>query len=583
MTGILRSIMAGFVSNPIHWRVSSTGRLLIFSVVIGIVGGLGAQVFIWLLELAHDLLLGGIAQYSPPGIPSEGGSPHEEIGPRGLWLVPLATTLGGLLSGLIVFRFAPEAEGHGTDSAVRAYHHQQGQIRTRVPLVKALSAAITIGSGGAAGREGPGVQISAGFGSVFARLVGCTVEERRILMLAGVAAGLSAMFRSPLGAAVLAVEVLYRSMQFEGGALLYTMIAAVVGYAVNGAFVGYEPIFDVDPGLRFRGFQELGWYALLGLGTGVFAAGLPWVFYRTREIFKRLPGPRVLQPTLGGLLVGLIGMAFPQILAGGYGWMQRAIDGELSLGLLLVLPVLMSLAMSLTVSSGGSGGIFAPTLYIGTCLGAALATGVNQVAPDVALPVAAFAVVGMAALFSGAGRTPMATLFMVVEMTGGYGLMVPAMLATTLSFIVQVGLTRRARFPSLYEAQVQGLGDSPVHHDEYVHKVVELIHAGRARMPKEATPVRLEELLRMGTAIPVEGTGRSIVLAEVREGAPAAGVALRDRPLGGEISILSILRKEEVVVPGPDVAVEAGDRIIALLSAEAYDAASASLELLGPA
>ncbi len=567
---------------PIQWRVSPTGRLLLLSVLVGIVGGLGAQVFIWMLDLAHEWLLVGITGYSPPGIPSEGGHPEERIGRLGLWLIPLATTLGGLVSGWIVFRFAPEAEGHGTDSAVRAFHHQDGAIRARVPIIKALTSAITIGSGGSAGREGPGAQISAGFGSVLAQWTGLPPDERRLLMLAGVAAGLSAMFRSPLGAAVLAVEILYSSMDFEARALLYTMIAAVIGYAVNGAFVGYEPIFDVDPGLRFHGGTELAWYGLLGILTGVAAAGLPWVFYKAQVLFRRLPGPRVLQPALGGFLVGVLGLALPQILGGGYGWMQRAINGELTLGLLLLLALAKPLAMSLTVSSGGSGGVFAPSLYVGTCLGAALATAVNQLFPDVGLSVEAFAVVGMASLFSGAARTPMATMFMVVEMTGGYGLMVPAMLAVTLSFLVQSRMTRNAEYPSLYEAQVSHHGDSPVHYEEYVHKVVDLIHAGEARMPKEATPVRLEELLLMGTSIPVEGTGRSIVLVEVREGAPAAGIRLRERPLGSGISILNILRDGVVVVPGPDVAVQEGDRLIALLTADAYDHASESLELMGP-
>jgi len=558
------------------------GRLLLLSVAIGIIGGLCAQIFIWVLDLAKELLLGGIAQYWAPGIPSEGGHPEERVGRFGRWLIPVVTTLGGFLSGWIVYRFAPEAEGHGTDGAIRAFHHNDGAIRGRVPLVKAISSAITIGSGGSAGREGPGAQISAGLGAIFARAVGCSNDERRLLLLAGMSAGLSAMFRSPLGAAVLAVEVLYGSMQFEGAALLYTMIAAVVAYAVNGAFVGYEPIFDLQQGLNVQGAGDLLWFAVLGLVAGLAAAGLPYAFYRSAELFRRLPGPRFLQPTLGGLLVGLLGLALPQVLGGGYGWMQHAIDGHIGLGLLLLLALAKVVAMSLTVSSGGSGGVFAPSLFVGTCLGAALAMAVNQMMPSAQLNVSAFAVVGMAALFSGAARTPMATMFMVVEMTGGYGLMVPAMLAVTLSFLVQVRVTRSVRYPQLYEAQVQSLGDSPVHHDEYVHKVVELIHAGRARMPKEATPVRLEELLTMGTSIPVEGTGRSICFAAVRGGAPAAGVLLRERPLGTDISILSILRDEEVVIPGPNVAVAEGDRLILLLTPEAYDLASDSLELLGP-
>jgi hypothetical protein len=177
----------------------------------------------------------------------------------------------------------------------------------------------------------------------------------------------------------------------------------------------------------------------------------------------------------------------------------------------------------------------------------------------------------------------MATMFMVVEMTGGYGLIVPAMLSVTLSFAIQSRLTRRARWPSLYQAQVASLGDSPVHHSEYVHKVVDLIHAGRARMPREATPVRLEQLLMMGRPIPVEGTGRSMVLMVVRKGAPAAGVPLKDRPFGPGVSLITILRNESPITPGPNVAVKEGDRLIVLARAEEFERLSNSLEMVGPA
>ena len=249
--------------------VPKGGKMLLLAVVIGIVGGLGAQVFIWMLDAAQRLLLVGIAGYSPPGIATEGGNPVEHVGRFGRWLIPVATTLGGLLSGALVFRFAPEAEGHGTDSAVKAFHHNHGKIRARVPVIKAVASAITIGSGGSAGREGPGAQISAGFGSVLGSVLNVPNDERRILMLSGVAAGLSAMFRSPLGAAIFSVEVLFGTMAFEGSALLYTMIAAVIGYAVNGAFVGYEPIFNFDRGLSLTHSSELAWYALLGVITAI--------------------------------------------------------------------------------------------------------------------------------------------------------------------------------------------------------------------------------------------------------------------------------------------------------------------------
>lgn len=197
-------------------------RLLFLSVIIGVIGGLGAQVFVWLLSLGEQLLLVAIAGYMAPvpGILN----PLPTIGPWGLWLIPISTTVGGLLSGILVYTFAPEAEGHGTDAAVEAFHFKGGKIRPAVPLIKATSSAITIGSGGAAGREGPTAQISVGVTSILADLLHLADEERRIMVIAGMAAGLAATFRSPLGMAIFAVEILYSGMAFETEALIYTVM-----------------------------------------------------------------------------------------------------------------------------------------------------------------------------------------------------------------------------------------------------------------------------------------------------------------------------------------------------------------------
>lgn len=559
---------------------SSTGRLVFLSAIVGVVGGLGAQVYVWLLHLVNHYFLQGIGGYTPPGLTSEGGSPLEIIGPHGMWLVPVSVGLGGLISGIIVWKFAPEAEGHGTDAAITAYHEKGGVVRGRVPIIKAISSAITIGSGGAAGREGPVAQISSGFGSIFASWLGCSPRERRLLMLAGIAAGLSAVFRSPLGTAVFAVEVLYSSFDFEARALIYTIMAAVVGYAVNGLFVGFEPIFALPAGLSFDRVDQLFWFAILGAATGLVAAFLPWLYYTTHGLFARLPGPRFLSPALGALLTGLMALALPYVLGGGYGWMQMAMDGELALGLLLVMAVAKMIAMSLTVASGGSGGVFAPSLFVGTCLGAALAVGVNQLSPGANLSVAAFSVVGMASFFSGAARVPIATMLMVVEMTGGYGLLVPAMLAVTMSYLVESKVAANWRWPTLYTAQVPTRADSPVHHEEYTMRAMELIRSGRARLPREATPVRLVSLLQMGTPIPVGGTGRTLCRCLVREGAPGAGKALRERPFGPHISLLGLVRRGEFIDPWPDTVCLEGDELICLLSPEDYDQASDSLELI---
>jgi CIC family chloride channel protein len=550
------------------------------SAIVGIVGGLAAPAFMWMLRTASHYLLFGIAGYVPPGLVSEGSSGLEVIGRQGLWLIPVSTTIGGILSGLIVFRFAPEAEGHGTDAAISAFHEKGGAVRARVPLVKAISSALTIGSGGAAGREGPVAQISAGFGSIMAEWLGCSPRERRLLVLAGVAAGLSAIFRSPLGTAVFAVEVLYSTMEFEARALIYTIMAAVVAYAVNGIFVGFDPIFSLPAGLTFDHIDTLFWFAVLGVFTGLVAATLPWLYYRTHQAFLALPGPRFLGPALGALLLGILGLALPQILGGGYGWMQMAMDGKLAIGLLLLLAVAKMLAMSLTVASGGSGGVFAPSLFVGTFLGAALALAVNRIFPASQCSVAAFAVVGMASFFSGAARVPIATMLMVMEMTGGYGLLVPSMLAVILSYLIESKITTGWRWPSLYEAQVATRADSPVHHEEYTLRAMDLIRSGRARLPREATPAHLANLLQMGTPIPIGGTGRSLCRCSVREGAPGAGTALRERPFGAHIQLLSILRRGEIIDPFPDTVCLEGDELICLLSPDAFDQASDSLELI---
>lgn len=423
-------------------------RLVLDSLWLGLVGALAAQVFLFLLDLSQSVFLEGLAGYTPPGLPNEGGALVEKVGSHGLWLIPIATTLGGLISGILVFSLAPEAEGHGTDSAVKAFHRAGGFIRARVPPLKTIASAITIGSGGAAGREGPTALIAAGIGSVYATLRHRPDDERRLLVLIGMAAGLSAIFRTPIGAAIFAIEILYYDMEFETGALLYTILASVVAYTINGIFDGWEPLFSVPPDLSVTNSAEYLEYAVLGIAGGVTATILPIVFYRARDLFHAIPVPPHIKPAIGGLAVGLMALALPEVLGGGYGWMQMAMDGSLSLSVLILLIFAKMAAMALTVGSGGSGGVFAPSLFVGAMLGGALANVFGQESP------AAFVVVGMAAVFSGAGRVPIATLFMVAEMTGGYHLLAPTALVVTLSYIIQVTLAQRFRYKSLYEAQL---------------------------------------------------------------------------------------------------------------------------------
>jgi chloride channel protein, CIC family len=533
-------------------------QLVLDAIVLGAIGAFAAWVFNLAVRLASWLFLDVIAGYHAPGLPSEGGTTVETIGRTGLWLLPVSMALGGLIVGIIVERFAPEAEGHGTDSVIKAFHRDGGVMKTRVPPVKLLASAITIGSGGAAGREGPVAMVTAGIGSVYARWFKRSERDRRILLLVGMAAGLSASFRSPIGTALMSIEVLYSDMEFEASALLYAMLAAVISYAINGFVVGWEPLFRLtSPVTSLARPLDYLWYVILGVAAGLLATVVPIAFYRTRDLFRAMRIHPVLKPALGGLLAGLIALAFPQVISGGYGWMQLAMDGRLGLWLLLALALAKVLAMSLTVGSGGSGGVFAPVLYVGAMLGGACATVAH-------LPAAPFVIVGMAAVFAGAGRVPMATMMMVTEMTGGYTLLVPAALAVMLSYLIQTVMSQRLKYRTVYEAQVETRGDSPAHHARHLEVALNLLR--RKTTPDFAGlgEVDLVSLLRSG--IPVELPGdRRMLIGVLRTGSPIAGRTIADvvpTLASGTVNIVAVMRTDRIVAPRAGTTLQSGDRIV---------------------
>jgi CIC family chloride channel protein len=277
-------------------RLGRQQRLIVDAVLLGVAGALAAQLFTYLLRAATWLFQVQLAGYRPPGLPDEGGVLREVIGPHGLWLVPVVVALGGLIVGFLVQRLAPETEGHGTDTVVHAFHRADGVLRARVTPVKLLASAITIGSGGAAGREGPIALAAAGVGSWYAGLTGRSGPDRRLLLLVGTAAGIAAIFRSPVGAALFAIEVLYIDMEFESGALLPAMLASVVAYALNGFFVGWRPLFRVPGHLTLPHTLDNGWYVVLGIGAGLVATVVPVVFYGVRDAFRWLKLPAELKP-----------------------------------------------------------------------------------------------------------------------------------------------------------------------------------------------------------------------------------------------------------------------------------------------
>jgi chloride channel protein, CIC family len=544
-------------------RLDRTPRLILLSLFLGLVGAMGAQVFLWLLHMGEIYLLQPIAGYHYVDVETAHKLGQPAATHHWYWLLPVATTLGGLLSGFLVYTWAPEAEGHGTDAAVKAFHRNDGRIRARVPLIKSIASAITIGSGGAAGREGPTAQIAAGIGSIVGSALKLSVEERRYLVLIGMAAGLSAIFKSPLGTAIFSVEILYAAMAFEAEVLIFSLIAAAVAYAITGMIDGFAPLFILPADVGMRSAAELPWYALIGLIAGVVGAVLPSVFYYMRDAFQALAIPNQVKPAIGGFILGVIGIFVPQLLGGGYGYMQFALQGAagMGIGFLLLLSLGKIVAMSLTISSGGSGGVFAPALFVGTLLGAAVAAFLHSIGVEV--NESALAVVGMAALFAGSARVPIASMIMVIEMTGGYHMVAPTMLAVAIAFVVQYALTRRVKYPTLYEAQVSTPTESPVHHNAYYKAVAGLLRAHQVTLDRETLSSEIAHNLKSGKGLPISASHARLFSLEVDAGSPVAGKEVRDLGLAGmNVLIVGILRGESEMIPNGGTVIEVGDNLL---------------------
>jgi len=507
-------------------RVRTAGYLrkwAVLGLVVGVVGGLGAVVFYSALEVATHLFLGVLAGYVPPSPAGEGGTSVTEIARP--WALPLVVGLGGLISGIIVFRLAPEAEGHGTDAAIAAYHHHPRGIRARVPLVKVIASAITIGSGGSGGREGPTAQISAGFGSFLGRLLDLDARDARIAVAVGLAAGIGAIFRAPLGGAVLGAELLYRD-DVESDVLVPSFIATIIAYSIFGTVEGFSPIFGSQSRFGFSEPAQLGWYALIGVACGLVGILYITGFYGIGGLFRRWSFPRWAKPAVAGFLVGSIGIVLPGVLSTGYGYVQASLDRQALLAIplwaVLALPFAKILATSLSIGSGGSGGIFGPGMVIGGLLGAGLWRLLEPFAPAIPADPAPFVIVAMMALFGSVAHTPLAVMLMVAEMTGNLSMLAPAMIAVGVATFVVGART-------IYRSQLATRADSPAHRFRFALPLLAAVAVGdAARQPRAV--LRADELV---------GPARARLLAAGVPGAPVIG---SDRRLAGVVDVDALER-----------------------------------------
>ncbi len=488
MLGLVRRLELGVV-----------GRNLRDGMMVGVAAGLvGAALFAG-FEYFQRLLLEDLAGYVPLRADGETFAAGEGGHHFRPWLLLILPALGGLASGFIS-RLAPETRGGGGDAMIQAFHHRGGLIRRRVIWVKSLTSMFTLGTGGAGGREGPTMQIGGALGGLVGRWLNASHRERRILMVAGVAAGMSAVFRCPLGSALLAVEVLYKD-GFESEALIPSVLASVVSYSVIISIFGESTLFARVPRFPFVP-AHLPLFGLLALLVAALAAIFVRVYRGVHHLFDRLPIPDWTRPAAGGLALGalctpaviLVGNYLHApgeglgILGGGYGAVQMAISGSpwlpagwVAVGLLIALSLAKLLAASLTIGSGGSAGDFAPSLAIGGLFGGAFGRAAQLLTHDPHLQPGAFALVGMGTFYGGIAHVPLSALVLVCELAGNYDLLVPLMLAQGIAF---VALRNRA----LYSSQMPTQRDSPIHRDALLLDVLRTIRV-RDLMKGQAPPV----------------------------------------------------------------------------------------------
>ena len=358
-------------------------RLLFIAIVVGVISGVGSLLFYEGLKRGTQFCMGYLLHYQ---MPLEGEGPlliSQWSAPGNIFLLLPIICTGALLSGLLVTFLAPEAEGHGTDAAIKAFH-TDGKIRRRVPLLKAVTAILTISTGGSAGREGPAAQISAGFGSIVADYFHLSPKERRLALTTGIGAGIGTIFKAPLGGAVLAAEILY-IRDFEAEAIIPSFLASIIGYSIFGLFEGFDPIFALLP-VSWNVWQ-LPFFLVLGIFCALIGLLYISFFYGTRDVFARVFKernlPLYLKPVCGAFMLGIIviGLSFISTdgqmlgLAGlgtGYGFVQLSLYTMVPLIVLLFLPFMKIISTSLTLGSGGSGGVFAPGLTIGAATGGAI-------------------------------------------------------------------------------------------------------------------------------------------------------------------------------------------------------------------
>ena len=418
-------------SHPLQWRLldADSSVMLVTSLIVGIGAGLGAVLFRRLIDWIHNFAYNDIA-----GILAEWYPLH-------LIVIP---ALGGAIVGPLVYYFAREAKGHGVPEVMEALELRGGKIRPRVVVVKSLASSVCIASGGSVGREGPIAQIGSALGSLIGQLLKLSEDRVRTLVACGAAGGIAATFNAPIAGAVFALEVLLR--RFGSVYFGAVVISAVTADVIAHYFEGDSRTF-LTPEYTMQSPWELLLYTLMGFIAALAAVGFSRLLYFSEDIWGLIRIPEPAKPLFGGILLGLLGIisyqidGFPRIFGVGYETIENTLFSQLTLQVTFGLLLLKLVATTLTLGSGGSGGIFAPSLFMGAMLGASFGQIAHTIFPEIVAPSGAYALVGMAAFFGGAAHAPITAILILFEMTGDYQIILPLMLSTVLSTIVSRNLS----------------------------------------------------------------------------------------------------------------------------------------------
>ena len=448
-------------------------RLTLYSVLVGIVAGLGAVAFRALIALFHNLFFYGRASAVYDTLKHAAVSPWG----AGVILVPVA---GALVVAFLVKTFAPEAKGHGVPEVIDAIYYNGGRIRPVVAVIKSLASSISIGSGGSVGREGPIIQIGATFGSVLAQWARLPEWKRLTLLACGAGAGIAATFNTPIGGILFAVEIML--VEISARSLVPVMIATGAASFIGRLFFGADASFLI-PSLTLNSatttsLAVYGGYAALGLVMGLLAVVYTRSIYAFEDLFDRIPVSYYVRHAFGMLLVGITmfllyrSLGHYYVQGVGYATIQDILNGALTTTwILLLLVVLKLLAVSLTLGSGASGGIFSPALFMGATLGAALVQVGHAVFPELQVSLAGGAVIGMACMVAGSTGAAVTAVVMIFEMTRDYNVIIPLIIAVSIAYAIRrwlladsiytLKLTRRGRvIPASFQSNLYLMRDA---------------------------------------------------------------------------------------------------------------------------